>query len=634
MKPIRCIVIAFLVVNGISIQALWSQVRENPLDRSNPIGTSNLIDTTESGIQPLDTAVAMAYVLIGDYSSVRTERDSFLWKDTRLNPLPFTYEFLGNYGSATRSFLPLIISNPGFQTGWDQFDPYYVSVDSFRYYHQNIPVVKAGFSQRAQEDIDFDLVFGRSFARGLSLSIDYRRINQAGNTTPSWKFNNQKQRNTGFGIGVWHDAPNGRYEAFYNFISNAAVGQDNGGIAQPEIIDKDFPNVEVPVFRSNAETEHKHRKFVTRQIIHLLGDTASFGMDLWMQAQYGTSLYRFSDADTSGAQSYYQNFFTDPRGIRQFTFLKETQLTGGVSLPWKAARSTVHSSLRYRNINLEQEPSDRKLQELFFDAGAEFQWVEPLKLKGTLSFGLGQARGTYSFKAEGFLNTKVAGLLVGYYSILKRHPYTIESRLYVSQQLVYNSSFSDPLYQEFGVGWNWPKQMLQAGIKWFVFDEFIYFGEDKLPHQISGTFSLRQFYAKKTFEIKGFGAHGHIVWQPDVRREMIMPELMYQAGVYGRLKLFKRRLTFMPGIDITYYDEMPGHSYFPLTGKYHLTDGANIPDYFRVDAVAAIKINFLKAFVRVDDLAGLRENRVIYTSDFYPNYPGYLRIGLSTEFFN
>jgi len=54
-----------------------------------------------------------------------------------------------------------------------------------------------------------------------------------------------------------------------------------------------------------------------------------------------------------------------------------------------------------------------------------------------------------------------------------------------------------------------------------------------------------------------------------------------------------------------------------------------------------VHINFLKAFVRMDDLIALTgiwqeevNKRVLYQADFYPHYRGYFRIGIEAGFFN
>ena len=167
-----------------------------------------------------------------------------------------------------------------------------------------------------------------------------------------------------------------------------------------------------------------------------------------------------------------------------------------------------------------------------------------------------------------------------------------------------------------------------------VYDNFIFFDSLRMPTQINESFSLRKFRVKKNFDFNWIGANADIIWQPDPRYELAIPQLLYSAGVYGRLKLFKRKLTVMPGIDISYHDDFPGVSYFPVTGRYHLRQVGEIPEYLRLDAAIAVHINFLKAFIRAEDLVGLWKERVLYQADYYPHFPGYIRIGLETGFYN
>jgi len=597
----------------------------------NPIGSSQIEDTLASGVLPLDTPVAMKYVLMAEPDFIYTFEDSFGWGDAKHFPLSFHEAHLGNYGSASRSLTPSLQLRTGFSTGWDQYDTYYVHADSFPYYHQSVPVAKIKYSQSGQKNTYVSLDFGRSFARGFNLSFSYDRSNQLG------EFAYQRQTNTALGLGVWHDAPSGKYDAFYNFISNAAVAEENGGISQ--LIDSLIPDeLEfLPVFILSGLTTHKHRVFTTKQILHLIPDTTSFGIDIWMQAHFSTGLYKFVDDGTSlnaSAPSYYSTYLIDSRGIRQFTFEKEYLVAGGISLPWRAASSTLHTSLRYRNIILEQEPEQRKLNELFWDASAAFHWIDPLELKGSMSFGLGQASGSFLFKAEGILHTGLLGNFEGSWSILTRRPYLIEERLFINQQLVYSLDLQNPFTTELGVKWNWPQQKLNAGIKWIIFDNHIFFNSSRIPQQIDSAFSLRRYHVTKEFDFRWIGIKGNIIWQPDARSELAIPDLIYTAALYGRIKIFRKKVTLMPGIDVTYHSGFTGLSYFPATGRYHLTDGQAIPDYLRFDAGIGIHINFLKAFIRVEDVEGLWQQRVLYQADYYPHFPGYIRFGIATGFYN
>ncbi|MEO6133259.1 MAG: putative porin, partial [Saprospiraceae bacterium] len=284
--------------------------------------------------------------------------------------------------------------------------------------------------------------------------------------------------------------------------------------------------------------------------------------------------------------------------------------------------------------SLQQEPETRKISELYWEASGNFHLIKAIELNGTMSLGLGQANGSYLFKAEGILNSGIVGKFSGYWSITSRKPYMIESTFFADQLPIYRFHFNNPFINDIGVKWQWEKQNLSAGINWLIFDNYIYFDTARKPAQITSSFSLRRLYINKEFNLSWLGLRANIIWQPDARVELAIPDLIYAAGLYARIKIFERKVTLLPGMEITYHTGYHGISYFPVTGRYHLTNGAAIPDYFRVDAVLGMKIRFLKAFVRMDDFAGLWKDRVLYQADYYPHYPAYLRFGIEAGFFN
>jgi hypothetical protein len=594
-------------------------------------------DSITVGTTPLDEPVPMTYVLLSNPDEKHTFADTFQWDDNKHFPLRGYDAYLGNYGSATRSLAPTISSQIGFATGWNQYDPYYLHHESFRYYNQDVPVASIKYSQAGDEDTYLTLDFGRSFANGLSLSVAYRRINQVGD------FFHQRQKDTGFSVGIWHDAPSGKYDAFYNYLNNAAVTQENGGVSDPDSIGYPrWPDESIPVYLSNdisdpsAVSTHKHRSFLTKQIYHVVADSSGIGMDIWLQCEFSTGLFKYVDEDIlESAEDYYgPTYLIDDRGIRQYTFMRENEWSIGVALPWKAARSTINGSLRYRGIVLEQEPVKKNINEFYLDASGVFQWIEPLALKGNLSLGLGQAEGDYSFRAEANLDAGPIGHLIGHWAIASRKPYMIESTLYVNQQLIYNEDFLNPFTSEFGVTWDWAKQNLRAGVRWLVYDNYIYFDSISFPQQIDGSFSLRRIFLSKGFDFKDVGVKGSIFWQPDTPKELAVPEIWYTASLYGKVRFFDKELTVMPGMDINYNGGFTGISYFPVNGRYHLTDGMEIPDAFRVDLAIGLQVRFIKAFARFEDFVGLFERRALIQADYYPLYRGYFRFGLEAAFFN
>lgn len=622
----RCYFYISILLAGVSfIPELYAQ-QPNP---GLPIGNTRE-DTIPSGTLPLDTAVDFSYVLLGDPNKVYTSSDTLNWEDIRHYPLPGYYGHLGNYGSASRSFAPVVGSQIGFSTGWNQYDPYYIRQDQFRYYNQEIPVAKVKYSQATQDDTFLTLDFGRRFGDGVSLSVYYNRINQIG------QFANQRQKDTGFGVGIWHDAPSGKYDAYYNYTNNSVVAQENGGVSDVSNIgESNFPDMSVPVYLTSATTNHKHRSFLTKQIVHLASDSSDFGIDLSLQASYATGIFKYVDeANELNADYYGTVYLNDERGIRQYTFYEENEWTFGVGLPWRKANSQLNGSLRYRGIHLEQEPDDKNIAELYLEADGVFNWIKPLVLQGGFSLGLGQAQGAFAFNAEADLQIGPLGYVRGAWSLAVRKPALMESSLYVNQTLIYKQDFQNPFMSDFGVSWHIPKQQVEMGVKWIVYDNYIYFDSLSFPQQISGSFSLRRFSLSKSFDFKSLGIRASLFWHPDPREELALPKLWYTASLYGKVRILEQKVTLLPGIDVTYNDGFVGSTYFPVNGQFRLTGQAPIPDYFRIDMGLGLQIRFIKAFVRMEDFVGLFKKRVLYQAEIYPHYRGYLRIGLEASFFN
>jgi hypothetical protein len=603
---------------------MYAQIRENP----ESLGTSRQ-DSVPDGIMPLDTPVAMSFIRL-DHATLQYQTDSLGWDDMRHDPLPFTDAHLGNRGSATRSLIANQYNPIGYDHGLFQYHRYFYQDTTQRFYNQSIPVVLARYSQASQENTHLNLDFGRRFASGVNLSFQYNRINQVG------EFTNQHQRNTSFAVGVYHDAPNQRYDAFYSLVSNAAITQENGGVQSiADVTSGQFSDIRIPVWLTTGVSSQKYRSFVTKQIFHLVRDSASLGIDIWMKAAYRTALYKYVDEEGALDTLYYDPIWrNDARGIRQYTHNRILEGTVGLALPWTKANSTVSAGLRYRSIKLNQEPEQRIRNELYLDGEADFHWIEPLKLNGLLSLGLGDANGNFAFEANGILTLGVVGALQGRWAITSRKPYGVESKLYINQQLVYATDFDNPLRNDVQVQFNNERFLLKAGIRWSVFDNYIYFDSMALPMQVNGSVSLQQFFVEKEFDFRWIGIILKGWWQPDAPAILALPGSLAEVSLYGRLNMFKRKLAVVPGIDITYIDKYDAVSYFPVNGVYHLQAGQQIPAYTRIDAGIGIRVKFLKVFLRMEDVIGLFDDEALYQAALYPHYSQYLRIGVTAGFFN
>ena len=127
----------------------------------------------------------------------------------------------------------------------------------------------------------------------------------------------------------------------------------------------------------------------------------------------------------------------------------------------------------------------------------------------------------------------------------------VESALYVNQQLVYQTDFLNPFTSEIGVTWDLRnKSCRPVSSGWCLTIIFISI-QLLFLNKWMVLFRCVVFSFPKEFDFKKIGLKGSIFWQPDSPEELAVPELWYSASLYGRIKIFDRKVVLMPGIDIT-----------------------------------------------------------------------------------
>lgn len=170
------------------------------------------------------------------------------------------YGMTGNLGGA---HFPIVYQPPvrrGFDIGLHQFDLYKIDYDQFAYFRLRKAFTKLYFTQGdTQEDTYTKATFSRNFAKGINLSLDYKRINQKG------QYQNQASENTSLAIGIWYKSPNQRYDAFTTYVSNAIFQEENGGINQDQLNETNIADAfSVPVQLSSGISNTAH----TERAIH------------------------------------------------------------------------------------------------------------------------------------------------------------------------------------------------------------------------------------------------------------------------------------------------------------------------------------------------------------------------------
>ena len=547
---------------------------------------------------------------------------------------------LGNLGSAHRELLFLPVKSKGLDFGHHQYDLYKRRFAEFKFYDSETPITEFDYSQGLQQlDGILQARFGKNFAKGIKLSVDYQRINQYGN------FQEQRTKNTILGVGVWYDAPSGIYDGLYHYSSNSIVQQDNGGVINYDTVSALPDPVAVPVNLYGALTTHRERVFSVQNHIHLnrINDSIPrrFLIDVIHTGQYRNGLIKFYDEDVSESLDYYGDFLVDARGARQYMSFHSFDNRADIQFrvqPPEAPENDISQHLlrlgiQYRYTKLEQEPITRKMHEVFLNASTRITFTKHMDVRGAGYLQLTGQAGDFSLDGALRYRFEKFGRIDAQVSLYQRSPNVMESALYVTQTPIWTTDFKKPVYTRMGLLANFEKIRMYAYGGLQVIGNHVYYGEDRMPVQMTEAQDVWQLVVAKEVSLGALGLQATAAFQeaPDVLR---VPKWIGQVQIYYTDFWFKGNMQVRTGVDLRITDTFDGASYFPLTGQFHLSP-VQIEQYPALDVFFDMQVKqAFRAFFKLENVSSWFVDDIYANVVYYPQFDQYFRFGIWMKLFN
>jgi len=166
------------------------------------------------------------------YDSTRTRTiDSSINDFTTRFPVPYTYETLGNHGTAARSLLFNPLMKSGWDAGFHQFDIYKYTIEKTRFFQTTRPYTELSYLLGSNSEQSIDFVHTQNKKNNFNFSVEYRFINAPG------IFRTQNASHNNFRFTTHYQTLDKRYESFLIFISNKHASSENGGLVDKSKID-------------------------------------------------------------------------------------------------------------------------------------------------------------------------------------------------------------------------------------------------------------------------------------------------------------------------------------------------------------------------------------------------------------
>lgn len=620
------------LLSGLMISLGAQLTRTSPLAENQNFSKSNILDTSYQNFVITDT-------FIYRYINALFKDKSIEFNDTNLNnfhrydPVRQRWAEYGNLGNAASANRPLLFSQnnyTGFNTGFEQYQLYKFSLDSFRFYRINRPVSDLFFSPvGGQQNFIVKADFAAPFANGWTANINYQRFNQVG------FYSNQANKTTNFGIGLQYSNPKKGREIFILYLSNVNQENQNGGITTDTLFNAPFfsNRLNIPVRLMDAITRHDEKSLSVVNYFSLLNPNTdeSLGqraspLSLMHRFDYQRGYYKYTDKDVRADSIFYGNFIVDSRGIRYF--LRTDKISNTLLLDVRTgAIKDFKVGISHDFIIVNDEASKGIRNDLTLIAKGEISLIKNLKVNTSAAVGVGSNAG--NFDIDGNINFSGKGWMEAWGGIkfFRSEPGLVFRSLILNKTAIYVNELANPFGTEFYSNIQIKKTKTGLGIRQRLVNNFLFWDEKALPSQLEGIFSASTLEIRQDFDIWVFHLENYIYFQRFSNDILGLPARYSRHNLYWKAQLFKKVLELRIGSEASFIPEFLSNQFFPLTGIFY-ADQITLPYRPLIDGYVTGKISKFRFFIRLENLTDFFNRKPAYYTPYYPVYDYKLRLGV------
>ena len=206
--------------------------RVNNYPQSGSGNTATQQSNKKDSLQHRDKYADSVTIFYRYYDSTRTRTiDSSINDFDKRFSVPYTYEHLGNLGTAARSLLFNPILKSGWDAGFHQYDIYKYTAENTKFFQTTRPYTELGYLLGSNNEQTIDILHTQNKKSNFNFSIEYKFINAPGS------FRTQNSSHNNFRVTTHYQSPNRRYEAFFILLTNKHASSENGGLVSKVSLD-------------------------------------------------------------------------------------------------------------------------------------------------------------------------------------------------------------------------------------------------------------------------------------------------------------------------------------------------------------------------------------------------------------
>ncbi len=579
-----------------------------------------------------------------------------------------------NLGSVTSAAYPSVyqpIFRSGLDIGLHQFDIYQLKNSDIRFYHQTKPFTDIYYSGNEQTNSETEAKYGRNFANGLNLSIDYRRVTNFGladnavpviqrtinDTNQEWLYQGMPRgRAVAFGVGFWLHKE--KYDGYLTFTSNLVSQFDKGGITGDSVFRKRNPSLTLSPRLSSAFTRHEKYEISYLHYLKLNRKDSTGAKRAYLAShdiKYKSAFYHTGDpfgaksSESKPEQSdsiFYGNFITDSRGIR--FLLKEKQIENSFSISTTRARVSKDSTktasgqsdwvevgITHSFHTVDDEAVQRSFNNVILRGRFNFTPNDNLKVETAAQFNiLGYNIGDYRLNGEAFFNLENIGSLKLKAISQLYEPTWLQSNLTLTQKPFWENKFSKTLETYLSGTLAISRIGLEGTVAYTLLNNYIYFDKKAKAQQANAPLSILQLIVNQNFTLARFHLDNTVAIQKPTETFLRLPNFYTKNSLYWEGKIFKKVMLTRIGADVRYNSTWAAPSYMPLTGQFFTQENGDVRAYPSLDVFLSFKVSSFRFFAKVENVIGSFGTDVYSQLYGYPVSDRNFRFGIRWQLLN
>ena len=591
------------------------------------------------------------------------------------------YATTGNYGAEGQNqiyFERPTMTQFFFRDGLRHWLP---SEDTHKYYNTRVPMTLLSYNTGGSRDNNQDhlkMIFSGNANEKLQIGANFSYLYSKG------MYDNQAAKNLIWGGSASYMGDRWELQAYYNHWNS--LNKENGGITDdlyitdPAEVQGGQTSVNVKTIPTRLSAAHtrlvggelylNNRYKIGYWKEEQVDDTTTkktyvpFTCIIWT-LKYNQDKHLFYNEDQSEAREFWKNSYLDAASTRDRTGAWSLTNTVGLSLiegfhKWAKFGLAAYVTHQFRKFNqtadtLAISGDDRPAgltpypfaTRMKGSVGENLMWVGAQLTKQQGSLLTYEATGEIGFvgpaageiKAEGKVNTsfKLFGdtARVSAYGLFRNETAPFFMNHYISNHFAWENDFGKTRRLRFGGEILLGKTGTYLNVGMENVQNLIYFGEDFMPRQNSG--SVQVFSAQLVQNFKAGALHwdNRLTYQTSTDESVLsLPKFAVYSNLYLRFKI-ARVLDVQFGIDCDFYTKYYAPNYQPATASFAVQHDQKIGSYPFMNAYLNMKLKKARFYVLFSHVnQGIVGGTGYFSMPHYPLNPRRFLMGVSVDFAN